>query len=445
MTDPWRRRDVRASGPTLVNVLPPVSLSSSAPDPQPPPAADDTLPPAPFHAFPPPPNRVQGRSTALALGLVAALMVATAVGSLGIARAIATGFPTHFASNGPASFPAASPPEQWVPGGEVPSVATLLTALNATPTTPGVTIDPALAQRIVDTLWPVREIALASDDLNQLAPFETGSALQGDAAEMAANACGCTPPPRPLAVRDLFVPKQSTYPAWFVGEVTTGPTTGSPADVAFMVFTRASLSAHWMLALETEYAFSGGGAWVYATPESMAGGFDLPSSPHNELPADLGAYYEHWADTGMAPPTSPFAPGTYTTTIGETQVKEDERFAALGEIHRVTYSVDVAQDGDWTVAANNVRTEPSYGWALSCGTVRYEAVTTLAPGAPAILQPVDRSTWGATLAPGQYTSVTQWGLHETCFLDDLTGIPYLVFGHDGGVIRSSGVSVGISS
>jgi hypothetical protein len=321
----------------------------------------------------------------------------------------------------------------------------LLTALTATPTTPGVTIDPALAQRIVDTLWPVREAALASDDLEQLSPFETGTALQGDSAEMAADACGCKQPARQLAVRDLFVPKQTTYPAWFVSEVTTGPTADSPADVAFMVFTRASLSAHWMLALETEYAFAGGGAWVYATPASTGAGFDLSSPPHNELPADLGAYYEHWADTGMAPPASPFAPGPYTTTIGETQVKEDESLAAQGEIHRVTYSVDLAQDGDWTVAANNVRTEPSYGWALSCGTVRYEAVTTLATGAPAILQPADRSTWGATLAPGQYTSVTQWGLHETCFLDDIDGMPYLVFGHDGGVIRSTGVSAGASS
>lgn len=445
MTEPWRRRDVHASGPTLVNVLPPAPLSTSAPDPEPPPVTA-ALPPAAAQFGAPPPTPVERRSAALALGLVFALMVATAAGTLGIARAIATGFPTHFSANGPAIFPAVTPPDEAIPPGEVPSVATLLTALNAMPTTRGVTVDPALAQRIVDTTWPVREAALASDDPRTLAPFETGTALQGDTAEITANACGCNLQPRPLAVRNLFVPRQSSYPAWFVSEVTTGPTAGLPAVVSFLVFTRESLAAHWMLALETEYSFvNNGAAWVYATPASMAGGFDLPSPPHNELPADLGAYYEHWADTGMAPPTSPFASGPFTTSIGKAQVKEDEAFASEGEIHHVTYSVDVAQDGDWTVAANNVRAQPTYGWALSCGTVRYEAVTTLKPGAPPILQPADRSTWGATLAPGQYTRITQWGLHEACFLDDLDGIPYLVLGHDGGVIRSAGVLAAVST
>jgi hypothetical protein len=351
-------------------------------------------------------------------------MVATAAGSLGIVRAISTGFPMHFSGSGSAIFPAASPLGQATPPGKVPSAATLLTALKATPATPGVTIDPALAQRIVDTLWPVREAALAGDDPENLTAFETGTALQGDSAEMAAYACGCNLQPRPLAVRNLFVPKQSSYPAWFVSEVTTAPTKGLPADVSFMVFTRTSLAAHWMLTLETEYSFLGaGGAWVYATPESMVGGFDLASPPHNELPADLGAYYQYWANAGVAPPTSPFATGPFTTSIGQAQVKEDEGLAAMGEIHRVTYSVDVAQDGDWTVAANNVRTEPSYGWALSCGTVRYEAVTTLADGAAPILQPADRSTWGATLLPGQYKSITQWASTRPVFWTTSTESP----------------------
>jgi hypothetical protein len=243
-------------------------------------------------------------------------VVATAAGSLGLARAIATGFPTHVGS-GPTIFPAASPPDEATPQGQVPSAASLLTALSATPATPGVTIDPALAQRIVDTMWPVREAALASDDPENLAAFETGTALLGDSAEIAAYACGCTLQARALAVRNLFVPRQNSYPAWFLSEVTTAPAKGLPADVSFMVFTRTSLAAHWMLTLETEYAFAGGGgAWVYATPEAMVGGFDLASSSHNELPADLGAYYQHWANAGVAPPTSPFATGPFTTSIG---------------------------------------------------------------------------------------------------------------------------------
>src|SRR5580658_6171735 len=197
MTVPWRRPDRPVSGPTLDNVLPP----NAVPDPEPPPVTAELRQVELFP--PPPPNPVHGRSPALAIGLVCALMVATAAGSLGLARAIATGFPTHFGS-GPATFPAPSPPDEATPLGKVPSAATLLTALTATPATPDVTIDPALAQRIVDTMWPVREAALASNDPENLASFETGSALQGDSAEIAAYACGCTLQPRPLAVRNLF-------------------------------------------------------------------------------------------------------------------------------------------------------------------------------------------------------------------------------------------------
>lgn len=439
MTGLWRRRDGHASGPTLVSVLPSELPPTSAPDPEPPPVVGPTHPVPWTPGPPPPPNPVGRRSPALALGLVCTLMLTVAAGSLGISRAIANALPAGFPANGPAVFPAASPPVQPTSPGVV-SMATLQAVLSATPATRGVTVDPALAARIVGTVWPVREAALDSDDPTTLAGFETGSALAGDNAELAASACGCTGrPARPIATRNLFVPKESAYPAWFVTELTTSPVQHSQSDVLLMVFTRASALAHWMLSLETEYAFGNGSAWVYATPESMPGGYDLATSRHNELPVDLGAYYQSWADQGVAPPTSPFAPGAFTTALGQLQAAEDKTLAAEGEQHRVTYSVDEAQDGNWTVAANNERQEPSYGWALSCGTVRYVAVTTLAPGAAPILQPADRSTWGATLAPGTYTRITQWGLHETCFMDDLDGIPYLVLGHEGGVIRSTGV------
>ena len=86
-----------------------------------------------------------------------------------------------------------------------------------------------------------------------------------------------------------------------------------------------------MLSLETEYAFGNGSAWVYATPESMPGGYDLATSQHNELPVDLGAYYQSWADQGVAPQTSPFAPGAFTTALGQLQAAEDKTLAAEGE------------------------------------------------------------------------------------------------------------------
>jgi len=136
--------------------------------------------------------------------------VATAAGSLVIARLVASHFPVH-AIDVPSTFPETAPPQSTPQG--VPSLTSLLTLLASAPATPGVTVDPGQAARIVDTLWPVREQALDTDDISTLGDFETGSALQGDTAGLAATACGCPDPqPRPIATRNLFVPRQSTYP-----------------------------------------------------------------------------------------------------------------------------------------------------------------------------------------------------------------------------------------
>jgi len=392
---------------------------------------------------PAPAARHGGWTPALAIALVVSLIGLTAAGSLLIAHAIGGALPNRalltIPNVGPAeSSPALMPSGESSPPGE-PGVASLLGVLSDTPQTPGVTIDRSLAMRIVDTLWPVREQAIDTDDATPLAGFETGSALQGDTAGLAARACGCNDyTPRTIATHNLFIPRETAYPAWFIDELTTGPVDVTSSDVSLMVFTRASAAAHWMLALETGYSIGAPTAWVYATPETMASGFDLPSPVHNELPGDLAAYYQHWATDGTAP-TSPFAPGVFTSAIGQAQVAADKSYAAAGQVHRVSDSVDVAADGVWSASANNVRDQPSYGWTLTCGTERYEAVTTPAKGAAPIIQPPDLSTWGSTLPAGRYTSVTQWGLHESCFLDDPYGTPYIVLGHQGGVIRSAGV------
>lgn len=385
----------------------------------------------------------RGWTPALAVALVLSLIGLTAAGSLLLAHVISSAVPNHALLNIPNVGPASSSSGPLPSGRSSPpsdsSVASLLAVLNATPQTPHVTIDQALAMRIVDTMWPVREQTLDTDDVTPLAGFETGSALQGDTADLLARACGCNDyTPRTIATHDLFVPRQTAYPAWFIAELTTGPVDVTSSDVSLTVFTRASATAHWMLSLETGYSIGAPTAWVYATPETMTSGFDVPSPTHNELPGDLAAYYQHWATDGTAP-TSQFAPGVFTSSVGLTQVATDKTHAAEGQVHRVVYSVDLAEDGVWSASANNDRDQVPYGWTLTCGTERYVSTTTPAKGAAPIVQPPDSSAWGATLPPGPYTSVTQWGLHESCFMDDPFGAPYIVMGHDGGVTRSSGI------
>ena len=134
--------------------------------------------------------------------------------------------------------------------------------------------------------------------------------------------------------------------------------------------------------------------------------------------------------------------GGSTFTLAARPASPIEPQSALGRCIESSTSIDLAGDGVWSVAANNVREQPVYGWGLTCGTVRYEAVTTLAKGAMPMIQPGDLSNWGPSVPAGQYTRITHWGLHESCVLDDAAGIPFIVLGHNRGVIRSTGVVAG---
>jgi hypothetical protein len=374
--------------------------------------------------------------------------VVSVAGSLAIAHFISARIVIRPALHHPSVFPTASPSSQPLPP-SAQNLASLLTVLAASPQTPGVTVDVPLATRIVDAMWPIREQALDTFDVGPLHAFETGSALEGDTDAIGTRLCGCSDPlPRPIVTHNLFVPVQTTFPSSFLSEATTGSVEGSPPDVSLMVFTRASAQDHWMLSLETGYSFAAGAAWVYATPAPMTGGFDIRTpvgTYRNDLPGDLAAYYQHWADYGAPPPKTPFGPGLFTSTVGQTEVTEDTTLAGEGQVHHVVYSADPGRDGDWSFAANETEEQPTYGWALSCGTVRYEAVTTLAKGAAPMVQPSDVSTWGPTLPAGQYTKITQWGLHQSCFLDGPNGSPYMVLGQNGGITRSVGVSVGLTA
>jgi len=431
-------------GARTANTLVSVSIQPP-PTPQPPP-----LLPAPPAAPHPP----RGRWIAV-VALIGALVGVTIAGSFALSRFVAA----HVGVQGALerrplappvlpTLPPRTPAARETPPSDT-ALAALSAVLNATPATPGVTIDQTLAHQIVVSLWPVREEALVTADFTTIGQFETGVALEGDPSEWAAPPCGCPDPlPRPIASINLFVPRQTAYPSSFLAEVTTASVDGSLPDLSFMVLTRSSAHAHWMLALETGYSFAGS-AWVYATPPVAAGGFDR-ATPNvgvkfSALPADLAAYYQHWEDSGTPPKRTPFGPGVFTSQVGQQDVANVKSFAGKGAVHHVIFSADPAQDGDWAFASNDVKEQPPDGWVLSCGTVRYVATTTINAAAAPLIQPSDLSTWGPTLPAGQYTKITQWGLHESCVLADADGVPFLVLGRNGGVTRSAGVATAVTT
>ncbi len=323
------------------------------------------------------------------------------------------------------------------------------TLLMATASTPGLAIDRGLATRIVAAVWPVREQAIDTADIASLSTFESGAALEGDTSLYGTRHCGCPiPAARSVEWTYVFVPKQATFPASFLAEVTMASDGGAFAGVALLVFSRASALTPWTVTLATGYSDNSIGPPIVYVGPVPSGDFNaaLPTSPVDltALPGDLASYYEHWATTGTAPLNADFAPGYFTSYKGGDVYVHGET-DGIGGIHHTVYSADPTADGEWSFAGESFELKPQNGWILSCGTVRYESVSTAAVNGPLLNQPPDTSTWGPTLPPGRYSQITQWGLHESCFAVSPTGAPTLVLGNDGGATRSTGVLVSVES
>jgi hypothetical protein len=378
------------------------------------------------------------------IGLIAAVTLLAAGGAWALSRVVAA----HVSPGGPASVPLTFPSLPPLPAAATAptaaELASLREVLNDEPATPGLTIDEALANRVVQALWKVREQSIDTGDVASLSDYETGAALEGDTSLIETQLCGCSDLiPRTIQMSYLFVSSQATYPSSFMAEVTTPPITDSEADVVFMVFTKATATSQWNLALETGYAVTADGPTpVYVLPAFVTGGLDNPASMPGvnltALPGNLAAYYQYWATTDSAPSGTQFEAGSLTSTKGAELYRYGETLGVDAH-HQLTYSADPQRDGEWSFAADSDDSAPLHGWVVTCGTVRYTDVTTASPGGTPLVQPPGQSTWGPTLAVGKYQKVTLSGLHETCFLNNPNTPGVVVLGGGGGTTETLGV------
>jgi hypothetical protein len=396
----------------------------------------------------PPPNPRSRWAPAAAFGLILAMVAATIAGSLLFTRLIGAAVAITVRQDpSTVRLPVLPAAPRRPTAADVAAMRSLLTA---TPSTPGVAIDETLAHQIATAVWPVREQAIDTADVASLSTFESGAALEGDTSLYGTRHCGCTiPPARAMEGLYVFVPKQATFPADFLAEVTMPSVgVGGNAGVELLVFSRTSALTQWSVTLATGYENNSiGPPLVYVTPVPSAGFNAALPATHidlDALPADLAAYYEHWATAGTAPADPQFAPGYFTSYKGG-DVSVHGETNGVGGMHHTVYSADPATDGEWSFAGESFEQAPQDGWILSCGTVRYEDVSTAAVNGALLNQPPDASTWGPTLPPGRYSQITQWGLHESCFVISPTGAPTLVLGIDGGPTRSTGVFVSVES
>jgi hypothetical protein len=391
------------------------------------PAGPASVPPG---MTPPPAANPMGRKGIfVAAGLCVTLLGAAAGVGLLVTRS-SSGATAHSAST-------VTPPPT-----PLPDPANALTPLRGiTASTPDVVIDQPGAEKFVRAFWPVREEALSNADPNAVRALENGPAGEWDAV-------GCTmgcAPPSPRNIRDLhlFVPKQATYPASFMAEVLTTAYHGIDPLVEIMIFTRQSAGATWFLTFNTNY----GGVdhlFDFAHPDSSSAFESLPNGDpgldRNALPGMLAAYWQHWKDQGTAPAGTRFVPGYFTNKTGQ------DFFATRTDMHKggidehVSYTADPARDGIWSFAINFNAPGTIYSNAvLTCGTVRYRNVSTPAPPATSIVQGKNFDTYGTLLAPGQYGSVTENGLHESCFLTNPGQAAIAVEGMNGSQTSVAGI------
>ncbi len=204
-----------------------------------------------------------------------------------------------------ASAPSAYvPPQRHIPA---PRAVALPAALTAAPAS-GDVITPSLATAVVQAAWDLHHQALAQHDVPLAAAFETGPALDIDAARE-----GNGDPYGSTSQVVVSVPHQATFPARFLAQVAT--TKAQQPWIAFLVLSRADTRSPWMLELMGGYAAP---STAIKPPPVDAGGFVTPQTAHplvdpTTVHGLLAQYWRFSADNGKVPPAPLWESGQWTT------------------------------------------------------------------------------------------------------------------------------------
>lgn len=411
-------------------------------DPAPPPFAAPTSPPPPYHSPPPydatpyapgsfaptsfapnpyapnpyapspygatlypatpPPRR---RRTALFVGAGVASAVAAVVA---VALILAGTGRLHLVPGGVIPLPGTAAARVY---GHHPKAAALPPALRLGPAAAdGTLISPGQASRILQAFWPLREKAMTDISPATIAELDTGPAAIADRSR---TLCGCLrrTSPAPYSAAEVVVPRQHTYPAYFMAEAIT--VAGQPLGPwqERMVFVRASADASWTLMLDTGSTPDVPGPGHLDALQVDAQGYSAPVSRAQarvaaQLPTRLASYWTQAKLTGSQPPLGWFQPGSWTT----------QEAAALGAHPEGTEQFN-GLTGHFRFVADDavpVFALREAGQILACGALSIDQIYTPGPaGAPH--QGADLEPYGAGLAPGTYRSVDRHQVSETCF------------------------------
>jgi hypothetical protein len=302
----------------------------------------------------------------------------------------------------------------------------------------GPLITPTQATAVARALWTTREDALLHRQIGLIKQIETGSIAGFDLWYLEGLEYGLTPTrftaPRPADAVTVFVPRQTTWPAYFGFSVSAVPLTRIGAATAFLVATRAGPTDSWKIA----FVIGGSGSqpnFVIPPPNADAQGYDaVPTAlgqPAGTWFGQLTNYYATWKDTGKAPSPAAFAPGVLTTQQGQQMASRPQGYVSDDGVASSTYRYSGPSSAhQWSIGIAGV--------PMVCGDIS-ESVTYL-PREGGLLHPADRYGWGPQVAPGDYQSVVIGYDFSVCVFPSYSGpYPLGVIGNVGNQISSFGV------
>lgn len=293
-------------------------------------------------------------------------------------------------------------------------------------------VTPAQATVITKALWKAREDGLVHRNLGLIRQIDAMALAGYDEDYLDNLQYGLEKTifvvPRPVDSVTVFVPRQTTWPAYFAAEVSCQPGASPGMATDLLLVTRASPEATWKLALEIGNDDSQL-SQTLPPPQTDPEGYDLATAPAPKGPTsswlgELAQYYYSWREDGSAPTGSPFAPGALTTEMGPELKPHPEGALVDGGDIRGTYRF-TAED-QWLVGFG--------GWPVVCGDV-YESMTDTALSGT-LYQAQNRYQWGADVPPGTYKRVVTVEDVEVCIFPEASALG--VYGDPITVVGDSG-------
>lgn len=284
----------------------------------------------------------------------------------------------------------------------------------------GPVLTPEQADQVVRAMWLARERAGAQDNAPMLARLETGAARDWNVAETRLDIEGFGRSARivrPMGASETVIPYRTSYPAYFMAVVQTRtyPTPTYPQPHGYneiMVLSRRSAREPWKVAIDTGFvgpSFQDDPFLSDPTADRRNPIYNpappRPSwiNPRRAFPA-LASYYRSWFETSRPPAHSHFLAGRSTTLKGRAIVASSDR---RGVRRRLRYYTDPARDGVYQFSFQGY-------WNVTCSAVRGQDEESATNRDTALYQSVDRSGWGAGVAPGAYRQISSTFLHQSC-------------------------------